>query len=162
MWANTWYLQTLCKPEKTTNGTISYNLNIYFAYLPVCLFVCLYHENVKTADQKIFTLEARKACLNKSVLQCQTGVYISFETHIFAPPLFRIIFFPLTHGLKTGFFSPKPIESSFFCPPPPRGGEGKMKNIHPCSKPCTVLQLGAELSNYKEIVRELRKGQKWF
>ena len=34
-----------------------------------------------------------------------SGVYISFETHIFAPPpFFRIIFFPLTHGLKTGVF----------------------------------------------------------
>ena len=33
------------------------------------------------------------------------GVYISFETHIFAPPpFFRIIFFPPTHGLKTGVF----------------------------------------------------------
>ena len=45
-------------------------------------------------------------------------MYISFETHIFAPPprFFRIIFFPLTHGLKTGVFSPKPIESSYLAP----------------------------------------------
>ena len=65
-----------------------------------------------------------------------SGVYISFETHIFAPPpFFRIIFFPLTHGLKTGVFSPKPIESSYFC---------KMKNIHPWSTWLIILLQGCK------------------
>ena len=35
------------------------------------------------------------------------------------PPLFQNHIFSPYHGLKTGVFSPKPIESSYFCP---RGG----------------------------------------
>ena len=47
-------------------------------------------------------------------VNCQSGVYISPETHI-PPPLFRTTFFPQIHNLKTGVFYRflKPAQTSF-------------------------------------------------
>ena len=65
----------------------------------------LANENLISSLQKTNCKFTRKRYLTKFTIVSLPGVYISFETHIFAPPpFFRIIFFPLTHGLKTGVF----------------------------------------------------------
>ena len=63
-------------------------------------------KSIKTHKDAFCTVVlAKKFWLFVSPWVFFSGVYISFETHIFAPPpFFRIIFFPLTHGLKTGVF----------------------------------------------------------
>ena len=90
------------------NGTLKYSLwgNLTFLYLfkisfftPACIDAC-----VSSIEHTVLVLVFHP-CSDKGLESTIAGVYISFETHIFAPPpFFRMIFFPLTHGLKTGVF----------------------------------------------------------